>query len=165
MLEQRIQNRQPDALRGVGVVLAAALAVMAGSAICTWLQVWIGTASSVLFIAYGCAVAWFMLNWFAMVYIYTSTADCLRLCRAYGKRERFIADIRFSQVMAYGAPEDVRKRFPGARTVRATRRQCPFEPFALAWKADGRVNVAVLQPDDNMREHLISAIRSGKKQS
>lgn len=164
MLEQHVQNRQPDALRGVGVVLGAALAVMAGSALCTWLQGFIGTLASVLFIGYGCAVAWFMLNWFAMSYIYTANADCLRLCRAYGRRERFIADIRLSQVTAYGAPEDVKRRFPGARIIRATRRQCAFEPFALAWKADGRVNVAVLQPDDRMREHLISAIRGGKKQ-
>lgn len=163
MLEQRVQNRQPDALRGVGVVLAAALAAMAGSALCTWLEKRIGTLASVLFIGYGCAVAWFMLNWFAMSYIYTASADCLRLCRAYGKRERFIADIRLSQVAAYGAPEDVKRRFPGAKTVRATRRQCPYAPFALAWKSNGKMNIAVLQPDDAMRAHLLAAIRGGKK--
>ncbi len=161
MLEQHVQNRQPDALRGVGVVLGAALAVMAGSALCTWLQGFIGTLASVLFIAYGCAVAWFMLNWFTMSYIYSANADCLRLCRAYGKRERFIADIRLSQVTAYGAPEDVKRRYPDARVYRATRSECAFEPLALAYRDSDRTAILVLQPDDAMRAFLLEHV-SGK---
>ena len=163
MLEQRLQNRQPDAIQGIGVVLGAALAAFAGSALCTRLEPLIGAMSSALFIAYGCAVAWFLLNWFAMSYIYTASGDCLRLCRSYGKRERFIADIRFGQVTAYGAPEELKRRFPGARVVRATRRQCDFAPLALAYKADGRDCIAVLQPDDAMRAHIVAGIRGNKK--
>ena len=163
MLEQRLQNRQPDAIQGIGVVLGVVLAAVAGSMLCTWLAPLIGTLSSVLFIAYGCAVAWFLLNWFVMSYIYTATADCLRVCRAYGKRERFIVDIRFSDVAAYGTPEAMKQRFPGARAIRATRRQCGFAPLALAYKLDGRQYVAVLQPDDAMRAHIVAAIRGRKK--
>ena len=163
MLEQRLRNRQPDALRGVGIVLGTALAAAAGSALCTRLEPLIGTLSSALFIAYGCAIAWFLLNWFAMSYVYTSNADCLRLCRAYGKRERFITDIWFNQVAAYGAPDEMKRRFPGASVTRVTRRQCAFEPLALAYKVDGRMRIAVLQPDDAMREHILTQIRSRKK--
>ena len=163
MLEQRLQNRQPDAIRGIFVVLGIALAAFAGSALCTRLEPLIGTLSSVLFIAYGCAVAWFLLNWFVMCFIYTSNADCLRLCRSYGKRERFIADIRFSQVTAYGSPEELKKRFPHARVTRATRRQCPFAPLALAYTVSGKTAIAVLQPDDAMRAHLIEGIRGAMK--
>lgn len=163
MLEQRLQNRQPDAIQGIFVVLGIALAVIAGSALCTRLELLIGTLSSLLFIAYGCAVAWFLLNWFAMGFIYTANADCLRLCRCYGKRERFIADIWFNQVTAYGTLEEMKKRCPGARVMRATRRQCGFEPLALACKAGGRTAIAVIQPDDAMRRHVIDAIRARKK--
>lgn len=163
MLEQRLQNRQPDALRGIGVVLGAALAAAAGSALCTRLEPLIGTLSSALFIAYGCAIAWFLLYWFAMSFVYTSNADCLRLCRAYGKRERFIADIWFNQVAAYGTPDEMKRRFPGAHVTRATRRQCAFEPLALAYRAEGKTRIAVLQPDDAMRQHILAQIKSRKK--
>ena len=108
MLEQRIQNRQPDALRGVGVILGVAAAVLAGSAFFSRLENRLGTLSSLLFIAYGCAIAWFLLNWYVMRFIYTANADCLRVCRAYGKRERFMADVWLNQVIAYGTPEDFR---------------------------------------------------------
>ena len=75
MLEQRIQNRQPDALRGVGVILGVAAAVLAGSAFFSRLENRLGTLSSLLFIAYGCAIAWFLLNWYVMRFIYTANAD------------------------------------------------------------------------------------------
>ena len=93
MLEQRIRNRQPTGLQGFGLILLVALAVIAGSAFFTLLQRRIGALASALFIAYGCAIAWFLLDWYAMSFVYTATGDILRICRAYGKRERFAADI------------------------------------------------------------------------
>ena len=163
MREQRLQNRQPDALQGVFVVLGIALAAFAGSALFSRLAPLIGALSSVLFIAYGCAIAGFLLNWFAMSLVYTANDDCMRLCRAYGKRERFIADIWFNQVTAYGDPAEIKQRYPSARAIRATRRQCEFAPLALAYKTGGRTAVAVIQPDDAMREHVISSIRKHMK--
>ena len=159
MLEQRIRNRQPDALRGAGLILLIALAVLAGSAFFTRLEPSIGTLSSVGFTAYGCAIAWFLLNWYVMRFIYTANADCLRICRAYGKRERFMADVWLNQVIAYGTPEEIRARFPGTHAARATRAQCAFEPLALAYKEGGRTAVIVIQPDEAMRRHIISHIK------
>ena len=162
MLQQKLQNRQPNAIQGVGVILGIAAAILAGSMFFTRLAPRLGTLSSVGFIAYGCAVAWFLLNWYVMGFIYTSNADCLRVCRTYGKRERFMADVWLNQVVGYGAPEEVKARFPGVRPEQATRSQCEFEPLALAYKADGKTRIIVIQPDDAMREHLIGAIK-GKK--
>ena len=162
MLQQRIQNRQPNALQGAGVILAVALAVLAGSAFFSRLEPRIGTLSSVAFIAYGCLIAWFLLNWFVLGYIYTSNADCLRICRVYGKRERFMTDIWLNQVLTCGTLAEVKERCPGARVSRATKSQCSLTPLALAYKESGRTVIAVIQPDDAMRAHLISAIR-GKK--
>ena len=62
MLKQSVHNRQPTALQGVGLILLIALAVFAGSAFFTLMQKRIGALSSALFIAYGCAIAWFLLN-------------------------------------------------------------------------------------------------------
>ena len=54
---------------------------------------------------------------------------------------------------------------PNARVSRATRSQCPFEPFALAYQDSDRTAILVLQPDEAMRKHLTEAVRSrrGKK--
>jgi len=160
MLEQKLHNRQPRPLEGLGLIALIALAVVAGSAFFSMLQKYIGPLSSLGFIAFGCAVAWFLLNWYVMSFIYTANADCLRVCRAYGKRERFMTDVWLNQVTAYGTLEDMKRRTPHARIYRATRPQCEFEPLALAYRESGKPAIIVLQPDDAMRKHLLEAIKS-----
>lgn len=161
MLEQKLRNRQPTPLAGAGIVALAALAAIAGSAFFTRLQPHIGIMASVGFIAYGCAIAWALLNWYALTFVYTANADCLRVCRAYGKRERFMVDVWLNRVLAYGAPEDVKRRYPDARVYRATRSECAFEPLALAYRDSDRTAILVLQPDDAMRAFLLEHV-SGK---
>lgn len=162
MHTQKLQNRQPDALRGAGLVLLVALAAVAGSMFFSRLAPRLGALSSVLFIAYGCAIAWYLLDWYALSFIYTANDDCLRVCRAYGKRERFVADVWLNQVVAWGEPDDVKKRFPDARVTRATRSQCAFEPMALTYRQDGRVRTMIIQPDEAMRAHLLKALKARK---
>ena len=82
MLQQTIRNRQPEGLWGVLLVLGVAAAAIGGSMLFTRLQVRLGSIASVLFIAYGCAIAWFLLYWFVMRFICTANADCFRICRA-----------------------------------------------------------------------------------
>lgn len=163
MLVQKLRNRQPTALQGLGLVLLIALAAAAGSAFFTLMQRRIGVLASVLFIAYGCAIAWFLLNWYGLSFVYTATTDCLRICRAYGKRERFAADIWLNRVVAWGEPEAMKERYPNARTLHATRSQCPYAPMALVYRDSDSLAMAVIQPDDAMREHLLTAIRQTAK--
>ncbi len=163
MHSQRIQNRQPKGLRGVGLVLLVALAAVAGSAFFTRLQPRLGATASLLFIVYGCAIAYFLLNWYAMSFIYTATDDVLRVCRAYGKRERFMVDVWLNQVVAYGTPEEIKARCPDAPVTQAVRAQCEWEPLALAYRQEGKARILVLQPDEAMRKHLIGAIKGHMK--
>ena len=163
MLQQKLRNRQPTALQGVGLVLLIALAAMAGSAFFSLLERRIGVLASVLFIAYGCAIAWFLLDWYALSYVYTATDDCLRICRAYGKRERFAADVWLNQVVAWGAPDEMKRRYPQAKALHATRAQCPYEPLALVYQNSSGLAVAVIQPDDAMRRHILDAVRQATK--
>ena len=107
MLSQKLQNKQPTPLQGVGLVLVIALAAVAGSAFFTRLTPRLGNLASLLFIAYGCAIAYFLLNWYGMSFLYTATDDCLRLCRAYGKRERFMADVWLNRVQGCGTLEEM----------------------------------------------------------
>ena len=164
MHRQKIQNRQPSALQGIGLVLIVALAAVAGSAFFSRLESRLGTTASLLFILYGCAIAWFLLDWYALSFVYTATNDVLRICRAYGKRERFAADIWLNRVVAWGSPEDMKQRYPQARVLKATRAQCEYEPLALVYKDSDSLAAAVIQPDDAMRKHLLEAIKkaSGK---
>ena len=159
MLQQKLQNRQPNALEGLGVVLGIAVAAVAGSMFFTRLQPRLGTLASLGFIAYGCAIAWFLLYWYVQGFIYTANDDCLRVCRTYGKRERFMADVWLNQVTAYGPLEEVKARCPGAHVANATRSQCPFEPLALAYRTGGKDEIIVIQPDDPMRKHLLGKIK------
>ena len=163
MLQQKLRNRQPTALQGVGLVLLIALAAMAGSAFFSLLERRIGVLASVLFIAYGCAIAWFLLDWYALSYVYTATDDCLRICRAYGKRERFAADVWLNRVVAWGAPDEMKRRYPQAKALHATRAQCPYEPLALVYQNSGGLAVAVIQPDDAMRRHILDTVRQTTK--
>ena len=162
MLEQRVNNRKPGPLLGAGIVLLAVLAALAGNALFSWMGRWLGALASVGFILYGCIIAWLLMDRFALGYVYTANADCLRVCRCYGRRERFMLDVWLNQVQAYGTPEEMKKRFPGARAAHATRPQCLLEPWALAYARDGRTAILVIQPDEAMRAGLIRAIRGNR---
>ena len=159
MLRQTIQNRQPKGLQGAGLVLLVALAAVAGSTFFTRMQARLGAWASALFIAYGCAIAWFLLNWYALRFVYTANADCLRVCRIYGKRERFMVDVWLNQVVAYGAPDEVKQRCPDAPVSQATRAQCELAPLALAYKQDGKTRILVIQPDEKMQAHLMGVLK------
>lgn len=158
MLRQELRNPRPDALRGAGVVALAVLAVLGGSAVFSRLAARLGSLASVGFIAYGCAVAWWLLNRYVLGFVYTASADCLRVCRVYGKRERFMLDVWLNTLLAWGSEEDMKGRFPGAHVDRATRARCPLPPLALAYRRDGKPAILVIQPDEAMRRHL-----TGKK--
>ena len=159
MLQQKLRNRQPTALQGLGLVALVALAAVAGSGFFSRLAPRLGPLSSVLFIAYGCAIAWFLLDWYALTFVYTATDDCLRICRAYGQRERYATDVWFNQVVAWGEPEAMKRRYPSAPTLRATRAQCEYPPLALVYNSSGKTAVAVLQPDPQLRKHIEARLK------
>lgn len=160
MLQQKLQNPRPDALRGIGIIALTALAVLVGSAAFSRLSARIGSLASVGFIAYGCAIAWFLMNRYILGFVYTATADVLRVCRVYGKRERFMADVYLNTILAWGSEDEMKRRFPGARVGHATRDRCDIQPLALAYREDTRTAILVLQPDEAMRRHLTAR---GKK--
>ena len=154
MLRQELRNPRPDALRGAGVVALAVLAVLAGSVVFSRLSARIGSLASVGFIAYGCAVAWWLLNRYVLGFVYTANADCLRVCRVYGKRERFMLDVWLNTLQAWGSEEDMKRRWPDAHVDRATRGRCALTPLALAYRRDDRIAILVIQPDEAMKKHL-----------
>lgn len=160
MLNQTVQNKPPTPLQGAGIVLMTAAAVILGSWLFGWLERWIGQAASICFIAYGVAIALFLMNRYVMGYSYAASDDVLRVSHRYGRYQRFIADVWLNQVQTWGPPEDVRGQHPRARVTRAVKPRCALKPLALAYRTGGKTEILVIQPDDALRAHLIRRLKS-----
>lgn len=159
MIEQRVENRSPKGLRGVGLIALIAAAVILGSNFFYFIGRFIGSAASILFIIFGVGVAWLLMDWYVLKFIYTCANGCLRVCRAYGRREWFMADIWLNGVSACGTLEDMKRRFPGAKIQRAVKRECPIEPLAVAYNDAGKTALMVLQPNDELRSVILQAVK------
>ena len=159
MIEQRVEGPALRGLRGVGLIALVAAALFVGSAAFSCLERYIGNLSSLLFILCGCAVAWLLLNRYVLGFVYTCANGCLRICRAYGKRERFMLDVWLNGIRACGELEDIRNRFPGAKVHRATKSNCPIPPLAVAFNDAGRTAILLLQPDAPLKDVIVGAVR------
>lgn len=159
MISQRVSHGSLNGWRGVALIAAIALGVILGSNFFYYLGGYIGNAASLLFILFGMGVAWFLLNRYVMSFVYACDGSCLRVRRAYGRYERFMADIWLNGIQRCGSLEDVRRRFTGARIQRAVKPECPIEPLAVAYNDAGRVAIMVLQPDDALRAVILKAVK------
>ncbi len=162
MYRQNVHGEPLSGLKGILVVLGVLAAALLGSAFFTLLGKRIGNAASIAFIAYCCLLAWFLLNYYIMGFVYAVGGGCLRICRTYGKRERFMCDVWLNMVQAYGEPEEVQKKFPDAKIEKAVKQRCELPVFAVAYKTDGKIAIMHIQPDDTMKEKLLEGLR--KKQ-
>ena len=162
MINQRIENRAPGGIRGLLLVLLIALAVVLGSVVCSWLSGIVGGAASIIFIVYGFVLGFFVLDRYVLGYAYALENGCLRVSRTYGKRDRPSLEIWLSGAIASGSLEAMKARFPNARVHRAVKRECPIEPLAVAYNEAGQTAIALLQPNDALREAISKAIKQHK---
>ena len=160
MLEQTVQNPRPTPLKGVGIVALTAAAILLGSSVFAWLERWIGQAASLCFIVYGVLIALFLMNRYVMGYHYAASDDVLRVSHSYGRYRRFICDVWLNRVQAWGAPGELRPRYPDARVTRCVKPGCNLAPLALAWTSEGRTELIILQPDDALRAHLEARLKN-----
>ena len=159
MIEQRVNGTAVKGWRGIALIAAVAAAAIAGSCAFTALEPRLGSASGILFLFYGALIAWFLLNRYVLSFVYTCKNGCLRISRAYGKRERFMLDVWLNSVKSFGDPEDVRRRFPSAKIRRAVRGACPIKPMAVAYTENGRYAILILQPDEALRGAIVGALK------
>lgn len=160
MIAQRIEHPPLKGWRGVALILVIAAGVVALSNLCAALERVIGSLyASLLFILSGMGVAGFLLNWYVLGFLYAMDGSRLRVSRVYGRRERPMADIWLNSIQACGAPDDMRRRFPGARVHRAVKQTCPLAPMAVAYRDAGRAAILVIQPNDELRQALVRAVK------
>ena len=159
MLEQRVEGPSLKGWRGVALILAVALLVVGASHFFSFLSRWIGGAASPMFIAFGCAVALFLLEGFVMRFEYLCGGGCLRVARRYGRYRRPVAEVWLNSIQACGDLDAMRRRFPAARVQRAVRRECPLAPLAVAYNDGGKTTILLLQPDDAIRQRIVRAVK------
>ena len=159
MIQQRVEGHSWKGWRGIALVAVIAAAVVLGSMFFSWLGRYIGGISAPLFIVYGILIAWFLLDCVVMAFTYTSNGSSLRVCRAYGRRERLMTEIWLNGLQACGSLADMQKRFHGAKVQRAVKRGCSIEPVAVAYNAAGRTELLVIQPNDALRKAIRAALK------
>ena len=159
MIEQHVAHGSMKGWRGVALIGAVALVVILGSNFFYFLSRYIGNAASPMFIAFGMAVAWFLLNRYVMGFAYYFDGSCLRVRRTYGRYQRQVADVWLNGVKACGTLEEVRRRCPGARLQRAVKPECPIEPLAVAFNDAGKTAILLLQPEGKLRDVILGAVK------
>lgn len=159
MIEQRVSHRSMQGWRGAVLVAVVAVVVILSSNFFYFISRWIGNAASPLFILFGMGVAWFLLNRYVMSFVYYCDGSCLRIRRAYGRYQRQVADVWLNGVKACGTLQDIKARFPGARTQRAVKPECEIPPLAVAFNDAGKTAIVLLQPGEELREVLMKAVK------
>lgn len=159
MIQQRVSHRPLNGWRGVALIAVIAVVVILSSNLFYYLGRWLGNTASLLFILFGMGVAWFLLNRYVMSFVYACDGSCLRVRRAYGRYERFMADIWLNGIQYCGSLEDARRRFPSARVQRAVKPECSIEPLAVAYNDAGKAAIVVLQPEDELRAAILKAVK------
>ena len=117
------------------------------------------TVSEILFWVIGAVLAWWFLRTYVLKCSYEMTEDVLRLCRMYGKRERFIADIYLNRLLYVGSLEEAKKKNPNAKIVRALQPTSKIPVTAVAYKTSSNVSIALIQADEELKAKLLQRMQ------
>ena len=159
-MQQTVKGREIGAIKGILLVLAILAALFVLSFICSVLNVYVSNlVGTVAFWAAGAALAYLVMRNVIMSYLYTYNGMVMRIERCYGRKPRFIEDISVRHLNGIGTLEEMKKKFPHGTVVRATIRRCDIPELAVAYtNAEGQ-RIAVIQPDEAMREKLYANLK------
>lgn len=161
---QKVQNRKLGALKGIGVVLGIFAALFVLTFVTQLLIPVIGEGpSSLLFWGLGALVALWTMRRFILTYSYGMGTNMMRIAYAYGRYERVMVDLYFSNILNAGSLSDMRARYPNARVNRATCRGCDIESLAVAARDNGATAIFLLQPDNVIRAKIEEVAKQNRK--
>ena len=173
-MEQRLSGTPLKMWQGWLLVVCTALFLFAAQFVLTFLQYVLTffrildgtTAYTVASVGYwllGGLLGLKFLRDYVLNYLYTASAKLLRVERVYGPgRPRAFEEVYFSRLKAMGAPEEMKARFPDAKTVRATLRRASLPVRALAYETTGGMKILLFQPNEEMWAHIQAALRGRK---
>lgn len=160
MHRQQLKNPPLSAIAGIGAVVALVAALLLDSMAMSLLARHIGgRAAKVLFWLIGAGIALVALRRYILQYEYELANGMLYLSFRYGRYMREVDSFSLRTVVAVGAPEEILPRYKGARTHRAVLRRANLPQMAVAYKYEGKIELCVLQPDDEIRSALLSAVK------
>lgn len=117
------------------------------------------TAASISFWVIGGLIALWMIRTYILMYTYEISGNVLRICRKYGKRERFIEDIYLNRIVRITTPEEAKRKEKNAKVVRAVHSAVKTEKTAVIYKTSAGTQIAILQLDPLMKEALLKEVK------
>lgn len=161
-MKQVVAHKKLGALQGALVILGLlavliALNYLSGTVLARWIG---ANPAALIFWLLGALVAWQVLRVYIVRYCYTLDSGLLRLTRAYGKRERHIEDIYLNQLLFVGDPLEAKKRFPGAKKLRALHVSAQQPVTAVVYKNPSGLRVALIQANEEIKAQLRNQLRN-----
>lgn len=164
MHQQIVKNQPLKTWQGLLVVVGIIAAILLDSLITGLITPLVGGAiAAVFFWGAGILVALWTMRRFVLSYSYVLSGTALKITHIYGRYQRPMEDVYLNTLLACGTPEEMRKRFSGARVSRAVRPKCDLEHFAIAYTSGGNTRILILQPDETIREALTQRARKKGK--
>ena len=173
-MEQRLTGQKLKFWQGCLLVVLVALFLFAAQFVLTFLQYTLTyfrildattayTISSIAYWLFGGLLGLKFLRDYVLNYLYTANTKQLRVERIYGPgRPRFFEDVYFSRLKALGEVEEMKKRFPTAKILRATLRRDKLPVKALAYDSTEGMKILLFQPNDELWAHLQAVLREKK---
>ena len=160
MHRQQVKNPQLSALAGVGALVALVAALLLDNMLANLLVKYIGgTFAKILFWILGGAVAFAALRRYVLTYEYELANGMLYLNFRYGKYVRAVDSFALRTAIAFGTPEEILEKYKGARVHRAVLKRAETAQAAVAYKYEGKTEICIFQPDDEIRQALIGALK------
>lgn len=161
-MKQIVKHKNLTPLTGFALVLAlVAVLLFLNYVVLNFVAARIGnTAASITFWVIGGLIAWWMLRTFIVVYTYEIGDNVLRLCRKYGKRERFIEDIYLNRITYVGTLEEAKHRAPNAKVIKAVHSAVKTDKTAVVFNTSAGTGIAIFQPNDEIRSKLVEALKT-----
>lgn len=164
-MKQVVGHKKLNDFAGIALVLGlVAVLILLNYLVIDLLAARIGaTAASIGFWVLGGLLAWLVLRVYIVTYTYETGAGVLRLCRHYGKRERFIEDIYLNQIEFVGTEEEAKAKYPRTKTVSAVHGSDKTPVTAVAYKTADSVRIARIQANDELKGLLVDQVKANKK--
>ena len=160
MHRQQVKNPQLSVWAGIGAVLMLVAALILDNMLANLLVKYIGgTFAKILFWVLGGVVAFAALRRYVLTYEYEMANGMLYLNYRYGKYIRAVDTFALRTVIAFGTPEEITAKYKDAHVHYAVLKRAAIPQAAVAYKYEGKTEICVFQPDDEIREALLNALK------
>lgn len=156
MVTQNVSSKKVTPLMGILTIAIIAALLFAASFIGSFVSVRAGTVwGQIILVAVAACAAFYVMRYMIIEFQYTVSDDIFYIERIYGRRNKVLAQIPLSDVLYLGAREKALEKWPSARNmITATANGVECEKVCVAYRANGQVCLAIIQPNEEMKRAL-----------